>query len=105
MRAAVGGLARMAGFPLRGALLAMLALYRRLISPLVGTRCRFYPSCSEYAEGAVRTHGALKGSVLAAWRVLRCNPLSAGGIDRVPLRGGWRSAQEPGASDNVIRES
>ncbi|XBH21273.1 membrane protein insertion efficiency factor YidD [Jonesiaceae bacterium BS-20] len=49
-----------------------------------GPRCRFYPSCSNYAVQAVRVHGAFKGTGLALWRILRCNPWNLGGIDDVP---------------------
>ena len=58
--------------------------YKRLVSPFMPRACRFHPTCSEYAAEAVEVHGALKGSVLAAHRLLRCNPWSAGGIDPVP---------------------
>jgi len=68
---------------LRELLLAPVRLYRRLVSPLFGQRCRYYPSCSEYAVDAVRSYGAARGLVLAVWRVLRCNPLANGGIDPV----------------------
>ncbi|MBK5229940.1 MAG: membrane protein insertion efficiency factor YidD [Thermoleophilia bacterium] len=57
--------------------------YRRLISPLIAPRCRYYPTCSTYALEAIRTYGAFRGVVLAAWRVLRCNPFSRGGVDHV----------------------
>jgi uncharacterized protein len=63
--------------------IAPLRLYRRLVSPLLGPRCRYHPSCSEYAIDAVREYGVLRGLVLAAWRLLRCNPLSDGGLDPV----------------------
>jgi putative membrane protein insertion efficiency factor len=63
--------------------LAPIRLYQRLVSPLIPARCKYHPSCSEYAVQAVRAHGALRGLVLAGWRLLRCNPLSNGGIDRV----------------------
>jgi putative membrane protein insertion efficiency factor len=66
-----------------GIILAPVRLYRRLISPLMPARCKYHPSCSAYAVEAVRTYGALRGSVLAAWRLLRCNPLSNGGLDPV----------------------
>ncbi len=59
------------------------ALYQRWISPAFGPRCRYYPSCSEYAVQAVQRFGILRGLVLAAWRLLRCNPLSHGGFDPV----------------------
>jgi putative membrane protein insertion efficiency factor len=67
----------------REGLLAPLHLYRRVISPLLPARCRYYPSCSSYAVEAVREYGLIRGSILAAWRVMRCNPLSGGGIDHV----------------------
>lgn len=60
-----------------------LHLYRRVISPLLPSRCRYYPSCSAYAVDAIREFGVIRGSVLAAWRVMRCNPFSSGGIDHV----------------------
>ena len=67
-------------------LIALVRVYQVVISPLIGPRCRFYPSCSNYAIEAMRVHGALRGSGLVAWRVLRCNPLSNGGLDPVPPR-------------------
>jgi uncharacterized protein len=62
-------------FPLRA--------YQRLLSPLLGNRCRYYPSCSEYAVQAIERYGILRGLVLAGWRLLRCNPFSHGGYDPV----------------------
>jgi putative membrane protein insertion efficiency factor len=73
-----------AGAPARALLLGMIRLYRMTLSGWLGGQCRFYPTCSHYAEDAIRTHGAIKGSVLATWRVLRCNPFGKGGIDPVP---------------------
>ena len=58
-------------------------VYRRVVSPALPARCRYHPSCSSYAVEAVRRHGILRGGVLSAWRLLRCNPWSHGGIDRV----------------------
>lgn len=58
--------------------------YQLFISPMLGPRCRFHPSCSQYAIEAVQTHGALKGLWLAVKRVLRCHPLNPGGYDPVP---------------------
>ncbi|GAA2094903.1 hypothetical protein GCM10009823_14160 [Brevibacterium salitolerans] len=57
--------------------------YRRLVSPLYGDVCRYYPSCSKYALDAFEVKGAVRGFVLTTWRVLRCNPLSSGGVDHV----------------------
>jgi len=61
--------------------------YQWTLKPLLGANCRFWPSCSEYAIGALRAHGALAGSALAARRVLRCNPWNEGGVDMVPSKG------------------
>ncbi len=61
-----------------------IILYQKLISPLIPARCKYYPSCSRYAVEAYRTHGAFWGTVLTAWRLLRCNPWSRGGVDKVP---------------------
>lgn len=65
-------------------LLAALRFYRRHISPHLPPMCRYYPTCSRYAIEAIETHGALRGGLLALWRLLRCNPLSPGGYDPVP---------------------
>ena len=100
---ALRGAARTAGAPLRLALLLPIRAWR-LISPAFGQRCRYYPSCSAYAEGAIRTHGALKGVLLGAWRVLRCNPFSGGGIDRVPERR-VSSTRVEGSYESVIQRS
>ena len=58
--------------------------YQKYLSPLKTTRCPYYPTCSNYALQAIEKHGALKGGVLAGWRILRCNPFSHGGYDPVP---------------------
>jgi putative membrane protein insertion efficiency factor len=68
---------------LRSVFIAPIRVYQKLISPLLGPRCRYWPSCSEYAAQSIRSYGILRGLVLASWRVLRCNPWSHGGIDRV----------------------
>jgi len=65
-------------------LLLLITFYQFFISPLTGQNCRFYPSCSAYAVEAVQKHGSLKGSLLAAKRILRCHPFHAGGFDPVP---------------------
>jgi len=67
----------------RRVVLAPLVAYRRLISPLLPRRCKYEPSCSAYAEQAIREFGILRGLVLAGWRLLRCNPWSHGGHDPV----------------------
>ena len=75
-----------AGAPVRLAEMIVIRVYRLTLSPVLGSRCRFHPSCSEYAEQAVREVGALRGSILAIWRILRCSPLSGGGVDYPPVR-------------------
>lgn len=67
----------------RSALVVLLRFYQRFISPGFGQRCKYYPSCSEYAIQAVQHFGILRGLVLAGWRLLRCNPWSRGGFDPV----------------------
>jgi putative membrane protein insertion efficiency factor len=62
---------------------ALLKFYKALISPLLLASCRYVPTCSEYAAEAVARHGFFRGSALAAWRVVRCNPLAHGGYDPV----------------------
>jgi uncharacterized protein len=64
-------------------LTAPIRLYQRTISPALPRRCKYEPTCSAYAAEALRRHGALRGLVLAAWRLLRCNPFSHGGYDPV----------------------
>jgi len=78
-------LRRLAVLPIR--------VYQRLLSPLTPPSCRFEPSCSEYGAQAILAHGVLKGWLLAAWRILRCHPFTAGGLDPVPAPGRWRSAE------------
>jgi putative membrane protein insertion efficiency factor len=59
-------------------------MYQRFISPLLPPRCKYYPTCSNYTVEAIRVHGPWRGLALAGWRLLRCNPLSDGGLDPVP---------------------
>lgn len=73
-------------------LLALLAAYRKLISPVLPQACRYHPSCSQYAQDAVRIHGPFVGPWLALRRLLRCHPWAPGGPDPVPARTGKRLA-------------
>jgi uncharacterized protein len=73
-----------AGAPARLALLGLIRLYRATLSGWLGGQCRFYPTCSRYAEDAIRLHGAVRGMLMAAWRIARCGPFTRGGVDRVP---------------------
>ncbi len=73
-------LALMWGFP-ANVLIGLVRVYQYTISPLIGQRCRFYPSCSNYFIEAVRKYGAIRGSIRGVWRILRCNPWNPGGID------------------------
>ena len=66
------------------ALLAVIRMYQKLLSPLLGPRCRFAPSCSSYAAEAIASHGALRGGWLAVRRIARCHPFNPGGHDPVP---------------------
>jgi putative membrane protein insertion efficiency factor len=68
----------------RGAVVGILRFYQRFVSPLLPAACRYQPTCSEYAMQAVRRHGVLRGSRMALWRLLRCQPFSKGGYDPVP---------------------
>lgn len=68
---------------LRQAVSAPIHAYKRILSPALPQRCRYYPSCSTYAVQAIARYGILRGVVLAAWRLLRCNPWSRGGVDPV----------------------
>lgn len=65
-------------------LIFFIQLYRKYISPMKTTKCPYYPTCSAYGLEAIQKYGAIKGSALAAWRILRCNPFSKGGYDPVP---------------------
>ena len=65
-------------------LMLPIMFYRKFISPLFPARCKYYPSCSSYSIEAYKRHGAVKGTVLTVWRLLRCNPWSMGGVDYVP---------------------
>ncbi len=66
--------------------IVLIRAYQFVLSPMLGQRCKYYPSCSNYAIEALRVHGVVRGAGLATWRVLRCNPFSDGGVDPVPPR-------------------
>ena len=72
------------GTPVRVVLIGLIRLYQFTLSGWLGGQCRFYPSCSNYAAEAIARHGALRGVPLATWRLARCGPFTAGGVDRVP---------------------
>jgi len=65
-------------------LIALIIFYQKYLSPLKRTKCPYFPSCSQYGLEAIQKYGAVKGSILALWRILRCNPFSKGGYDPVP---------------------
>ena len=73
------------------AMIGAIRWYQRFISPLLGHNCRLVPTCSQYAIQALQVHGALKGTLLSVWRILRCNPFGKFGFDPVPPRGRWTS--------------
>jgi len=75
--------------PLARLLTLLVRAYQLVLSPLLGPRCRFYPSCSAYAVQALSTHGALRGTYLAGRRLLRCHPWNPGGVDHVPPAGSF----------------
>jgi putative membrane protein insertion efficiency factor len=79
------------------ALIALIRVYQYAVSPMLGQRCKYYPSCSNYAIGALREHGVIRGVGLASWRILRCNPFSNGGYDPVPPRHDCAHHQHSGA--------
>jgi len=68
---------------LREVLILPIRLYQKVVSPLLPRSCKYHPSCSQYAIDALRTFGPVRGTVLAVWRLLRCNPFSLGGYDPV----------------------
>ena len=78
--------ARVAGAPFRALSIGLIRLYRVTLSGWLGGQCRFYPTCSHYAEDAIRTYGFVRGWGMASWRVLRCNPFGRGGYEPVRER-------------------
>jgi putative membrane protein insertion efficiency factor len=87
------------GAPARLTIVGAIRLYRLTLSGWLGSQCRFYPTCSRYAEEAVRTHGAIRGSLMGLWRIARCGPFTDGGVDHVPP-----PRRRHGPYDSVIQE-
>jgi len=94
-------------------LLAPIRLYQRLISPALAPRCRYYPTCSEYAAQSIRELGPIRGSILAGYRLIRCTPFHRGGIDEISDRRLFRKTstrsehdhQHPPAATNIAAAS
>ncbi len=80
----------------RNAFIAFIVVWRKIISPLYGEVCRFYPSCSAYGLGSIQQQGFVKGTVLTTWRILRCNPFATGGIDEVKQGPEWLNLTKHG---------
>jgi putative membrane protein insertion efficiency factor len=80
----MGGVAKWLRGAVRWLVLSLLKIYKISISPLLGQRCRFHPSCSEYASGCIRKHGLWRGCILSMKRIIRCHPFHPGGVDPVP---------------------
>jgi putative membrane protein insertion efficiency factor len=76
----------------------IIFIYQKLISPLLGPRCKYHPSCSSYLVQAITTHGIIKGIVLGILRIIRCNPFSGGGYNPVPSKGKWFADVYPNGS-------
>jgi putative membrane protein insertion efficiency factor len=84
---------------LRALVLAPLRAYHRFVSPALPRRCKYEPTCSAYAEQAIRELGVARGSLVALWRLARCNPFSNGGYDPVSARTIFRSDDSAGGAD------
>jgi uncharacterized protein len=90
--------------PIKWVLIALIKFYQWVISPLLGPRCRFYPSCSHYTLEAIQSHGVLCGGWLGIKRILRCHPGNPGGVDMVPSCGCHKpSAETAEASQNATK--
>lgn len=101
-RALVWAWDRSVGFVLTWLLIAIIGVYRTVVSPVLPPTCRFHPSCSAYGLEAVRTHRAVKGGILTAWRIVRCNPWSRGGVDPVPAVGRWLPDVHPNGEPRSV---
>ena len=80
----------------------VIRAYQLTLSPMIGPVCRYYPSCSHYAREAIQVHRAGKGLLLTAWRLVRCNPWSRGGVDVVPSRGSWPQVIEDSTTTRQV---
>ncbi len=96
-------LGRLASRLLGGLMIGLVHIYQWVISPLLGPRCRYWPSCSHYTLEALQTHGPLKGGWLALRRILRCHPGTEGGIDPVPGGPSERLCREDPELDEHFR--
>jgi len=76
---------------MRQVFIFLVRCYQVVLGPMMGGACRFEPSCSNYMIEALAVHGAMKGTLLGLWRLLRCHPFGKSGYDPVPPRGAWRS--------------
>ena len=85
-------------------LVGIIRSYQILLSPRIGQVCRYYPSCSHYGLEAIKVHGSGKGSLLAAWRVMRCHPWANGGIEYIPAKGTWTNREVIEISTNNDRQ-
>ena len=85
-------------------LIGLIRGYQIGISPRFGPVCRYYPTCSHYGLAAVQVHGAGKGSLLAAWRIVRCHPWAEGGFDYVPPKGSWKNNEVIEVSTKIDRQ-
>jgi putative membrane protein insertion efficiency factor len=83
---------------------SLIGLYKVCLSPVLPPACRFYPTCSDYAQGAIETHGAVKGMILAAKRLFRCHPFAPGGYDPVPTAPGYSKTGASGLSLWILRK-
>lgn len=88
----------------RNILIALVLIYRKIISPLYGDVCRYYPSCSTYGLHSLQRLGVFRAVPLTGWRVLRCNPWSAGGVDEVASTPNWISISQLGFTSPASSE-
>ena len=86
---------------MRWLLVGFIRAYQRFLSPLLGPRCRFYPSCSHYAAEAIQRHGPVNGGWLALRRIVRCHPLNPGGYDPVPPPESTNFSKSPDSADRI----